>query len=899
MGGKTIDKDISYSKEDVAKFGSYFRLYQFPVPLSTSVDLINACEKGDLAQVLALLVRGADVNARCLRYTRRPIHVAVEKGHRKVVELLLQQGAIKDVCNLDGSTPLLIASQIADAGITETLIEWGAQINATNKFSDRPIHLICNSGRMQGFVEKFIKRGADVNVPDRSDSPLHISARRGYSAAVDVLLKHGAKVDAINTSGKSALHEACGRGHTSTVGALLEKGADVGLLTDNKDKASPFYLACSSGNVKVARSLLEKDVDVNQCVTSGASPLDGAYKSKNKDIVELLVEKEAKINQAKMTSLHIVCLLGQVEKLEPFHSGDHAQFGLLDGEGQTPLQIVTSQGYTEMAIKIVEEGADVNAKDNDENSCLHFAFRGHHLDIVNLLLDNGAFADIKSRNGTPLDLACEEGDVEIVEKMLKLTKERYDNGLAQELLKPALERSCGSGHVNVLRLLLKYGTVIEEADQVGLVFAAAEGGHTNMLHALSSHGVRINVKDEDGNTPFHKACWSSDEAFLNKLKQFEVNVNEKNADGQTVLHLSSQHGQAQSVTSLLKIGAGVDIRDNKLKTPLHIACANGREQVFKVLLENNATQTTVDESGWSAIHFASESGNLTVIKTLLRSGSDVNETNSEGATPLQLACLKGHFYAVCTLIEHGADVNHVDNLGRSPLHVICERLFESPYVRRYVKFTDVPCDRTYVEIIEILIAAGCSVMIKDKNDVTALGIIIRRLRGLPEGGACSRALFDDEVSVSLFGILLDSGYDKDIVSAAVLSELYAKLGKQLLQKCVMSGCGTVRRADPALLRRILGENDRQMFRLLVETDYKIDEETLMTISNELERAGKSVDADFLANAFAAIKEPMTLKNACRIYIRYCLRHTPGRLSSHVECLPIPVSLKDALAFDSC
>ncbi|XP_064650323.1 serine/threonine-protein phosphatase 6 regulatory ankyrin repeat subunit A-like [Lineus longissimus] len=899
MAGEIPEQDTSYSKEDVAKFGSYFRMYQFPVPLSTSVDLINACERGDVAQVLALLVRGADINARCLRYTRKPIHVAVEKGHKKVVELLIKQGALKDVCNLDGSTPLLIACQTADAGIVEMLVEQNARVNAMNKFNDRPIHLICNSGRLQGFVEKFIKRGAEVNVPDRSDSPLHISARRGYSGAADVLLKHGAKVDAVNTSGKTALHEACGRGHTSTVHALIEKGAYVTMLTDNKDKATPFYLACSSGNAKVARALIEKGVDINQCVSSGASPLDNAYKSQNKDIVEILVEKEASINQAKMTSLHIVCLLGQMENLEHYLSDEPAQFELLDGEGKTPLHIVTSQGYTEMAIKIVEAGADVNAKDNDEISCLHFAFRGHHLDIVNLLLDNGAYADIKSKNGTPLDLACEEGDVEIVEKMLRLTKERSENGLPRELLKPALERSCSNGHVNVLRLLLKHGAVIEDADAVGLVFAAAEGGHTNMLHALSSHGVKINVKDNNGNTPFHKACWSSDEAFLNKLKQFEVDVDAKNTDGQAVLHLASQHGQAQSVTALLKLGAKVDVQDNKMKTPLHIACANGREQVFKVLLENNATQSLSDESGWSPIHFAAESGSLIVIRTLLRSGSNVNERNGEGVTPIQLACLKGHFYAVCSLIEHGADVNHVDDLGRTALHVICERLFESPYVRRYVKFTDVPCDRTYVEIIEILIAAGCNVMIKDVNDITALGIIIRRLRGLPEGGACSRALFDDEVSVGLLGIFLDSAYDNDVNSVAVLSELYAKIGRQLLQKIVMSGCGSVKRADKVLLKRIIVENDNHMFRLLVETGYRIEEETLMAIAGELEGVGKPVDANFLASAFLSVKEPMTLKNACRIYIRHCLRHKPGRLSSHVECLPIPVSLKDTLAFDSC
>jgi len=77
-----------------------------------NAELVKAVLKGDTAAMKGLLAQGADIRTKDRIYGRTLLHLAVERNHRDMVELLIANGAdvnAKDEVN--GWTPLHQAAQ--------------------------------------------------------------------------------------------------------------------------------------------------------------------------------------------------------------------------------------------------------------------------------------------------------------------------------------------------------------------------------------------------------------------------------------------------------------------------------------------------------------------------------------------------------------------------------------------------------------------------------------------------------------------------------------------------------------------------------------------------------------------------------------------------------------------
>lgn len=85
------------------------------------------------------------------------------------------------------------------------------------------------------------------------DTMLHIAARKGDLADIEVLVASGADVNAIGDIGNTPLHGAASKGHLTVIEFLLSKGADPSLKNEYGETAADW--AQNSNHLKIVQLL--------------------------------------------------------------------------------------------------------------------------------------------------------------------------------------------------------------------------------------------------------------------------------------------------------------------------------------------------------------------------------------------------------------------------------------------------------------------------------------------------------------------------------------------------------------------------------------------------------------------------------------------------------------------
>lgn len=226
--------------------------------------------------------------------------------------------------------------------------------------------------------------------------PLQEAAEANDVSRVTELISQGVPINAKDGSGRTALYWASQEDHMPVVELLIDRGADIDSPSTGDDGWTPLIIAAYRGNDDIAGYLLEHGANINAMDKYGYTALSWAWGKHHLTIVRLLLTRGASAN------------------VPPVAYGE----GPPKGKG-TLLHRAVSTGEDEALIKLlIDNGADVNAKDGSGRTPLHMAVDRGRLATVKLLVESGADLTAKAKGGiytgkgflvysqlTPLELA--------------------------------------------------------------------------------------------------------------------------------------------------------------------------------------------------------------------------------------------------------------------------------------------------------------------------------------------------------------------------------------------------------------------------------------------------------------------------------------------------------------
>lgn len=150
----------------------------------------------------------------------------------------------------------------------------------------------------EGVVRLLIANGAAIKSRgERGITALHVAAKNGHKAVVQLLLEAGANVRSKN-DGETALHKATIEGHKAIVQLLLEKGADIE-SRDPLDRTA-LHMATWEGHKAIVRLLLDRGADIEAKDCDDQTALQVAILEGDEAIVQLLSDRGADIDLAEL-----------------------------------------------------------------------------------------------------------------------------------------------------------------------------------------------------------------------------------------------------------------------------------------------------------------------------------------------------------------------------------------------------------------------------------------------------------------------------------------------------------------------------------------------------------------------------------------------------------------------
>lgn len=472
---------------------------------------------------------------------------------------------------------------------------------------------------------------------------------------------------------------------------LISAGASVD--KEDKNGQTPFDIAVENQNHRVLNMILErKDIDLNKKNQFGRTILQDAVVLGDHDMAKLLIEYGADLNSLDKKDRNVMydaLSYGNKGFIEFLLNLKVIDLNIKDCDGNTIMHHNLVQNDDELALKLIQFGADPNIQGEDGKSYLcNLALRGEEgISTIESILSTGI--DINARVADENTIL-----IELMSALYSLSSE--DESRRHSLFQMTKALINNNIDINALN-----------SNNENALFTAIKVGDAKQVSLLLKSGIEVNIQNKDYETPLSFSVYGGVEKLdiTALLLEYGADPKIKNKQGKTLYEvlnelILSNHGKKELVDNeILKYALGGTkfihvlkaLLDHAHPRDLHMLDSTGNPMFFMPLLYNSIPLFRLYARRGINMSFPNRYENNLFFEYVLKVFNDNNEnidfhsglsmlisakvdhnTQDEtgwtvvskviGKTPCNLELFK-------TLVKViRFDYKLVDKLGRTPIH---------------------------------------------------------------------------------------------------------------------------------------------------------------------------------------------------------------------------------------
>jgi ankyrin repeat protein len=534
-----------------------------------------------------LLLDQPEGRRRAIQY----LEMAAENGHAMAARKLLRLGSVDTLNRGDSDQQLLYGAKHGKPELIISSCKGGAKPDVRNEAGQTALHLAVANNRHQ---------------------------------LIDLLLKCGVVVPAVDEMGNSALHYAV----KYNAMKILKP---VAILSDieqrNKKSQTALMLAILLGREDMAVDLIEMGADVNTRDSNGRSMIELAEQRGLEKVFQVL----GKTGSAIALSVDETGRKRRIEAMQQqLQQAIYSDWDLLMlaswlGDEEVVNWLLVNAGQTESLI-----------------SALELSLKKQHRDIALMLSVVLAKRDISSTELEQLvKWSIEADDLDSfmllsgvpgkssLDRQLwsaiylsspniynYLVAKEIDVGFSGKDGSTFLHQAAGIGSVQLVQKLLARGAQSDSRDLMGFstLRYAIDNGHSDIAKMLISSGADINTQDVKGHTPLLSAAVNNDVDLTKLLIERGADLETRTTNGNTVLITAAEKSSTTIVEYLLRKNSEVDARNNRSYTALMAAVQRGDRQITGLLLKAGANPSRRNRNGKNAMMMSVDETMLAMLR---------------------------------------------------------------------------------------------------------------------------------------------------------------------------------------------------------------------------------------------------------------------------------------------
>jgi len=490
---------------------------------------------------------------------------AFEHSNDPIVKKLISDGVPPNAEDKDGNSMLLIAAEMGNLGnVKKCIEEYNLYLHKKNSKGENALMKAARNGSLE-VCSYLLEKGIAIDAQNNDgETALFYALEKEAESTFNFLLEKGANAKHISTEGNSLLIKAAINNNESTMDKLISMGANV--LHKNKLEKDAFYYVVSkssgftSNSDGIQNTFIAAGADINTKGTSGESLLFKAVENGNFPRIKELIDKGADANTQNNKGQRPNCKETIIIKYLIEHGAD---INARDDWNNTFMCEAVEQNDLELAYYLVEKGIDLDQPCYFDEQAIIKAVKKQNLTLVKFLAGNGADVNaVGYFKKNVMDYALKEGDQEIIHYLYSkgaMTKEernaKYKAALQLESdIKAAL---IAEDLQSIISMMSEHKVVILQEKVVkNIAYVAAKKGNIQMMNKLLSEEVNFDI---------------------NSI------VNET---GQTALFIATIYTQDELVKDLLAKGSNIDHKDKNGKTALDFASKKSTKKILKTWGKN-------------------------------------------------------------------------------------------------------------------------------------------------------------------------------------------------------------------------------------------------------------------------------------------------------------------------